>query len=46
MADAEAAVAEASTGAPDAPGDPPSAIFLRFLRFGALAWGDRRRRSR
>jgi chromate transporter len=39
MADAEAAVAEASTGAPDAPGDPPSAIFLRFLRFGALAWG-------
>jgi len=39
MADAEAAVAEASTGAPDAPGDPRSSIFLRFLRFGALAWG-------
>jgi chromate transporter len=39
MADAEAAVAEVATGATDAHSDPPGAIFLRFLRFGALAWG-------
>jgi len=39
MADAEAAAAEVVTGATPVRGDPPSSIFLRFLRFGALAWG-------
>ena len=39
MAEGEAAVAEVVPGAPRAPHDPPAAIFLRFLRFGALAWG-------
>ena len=26
-------------GAPRRESDPPRAIFLRFLKFGALAWG-------
>jgi hypothetical protein len=32
-----ASVVETPTPAPHA--DPPGAIFLRFLKFGALAWG-------
>jgi chromate transporter len=28
-----------AAGAPDRSGDAPASIFLRFLRFGALAWG-------
>ena len=39
MADREAAVAEVGSGASHTRGDPPGSIFLRFLRFGALAWG-------
>lgn len=39
MGEAEAAVARLSPAQGGAAGDPPGSIFLRFLRFGALAWG-------